>query len=306
MRTLHIGIFGNEDPNCGLTNAFMNHCNQFKAINVNAPNLTHNIESVIRKWKPEFVFMQIQSEGKISVNTIKKLKATGAFIINWTGDVRDTTPPWMVEMAEHISLTCFSNMRDVHYMRSLGFKSEWLECYVDTELYKPNIGWFVNEAPIIFMGNNNSNFPLSAFRIEMCKELKKDFKGKFSIYGNGKDADYNLNGKQQAEAETYRGAKIAINVSHYEIEKYTSDRMLRILSMGTVICLAKEYPNMPYVDGVHLRTWKTMDELKDLIKYYLDPANETERQTIVNKGRDLILNNYTYVHFVKNLKSFIC
>lgn len=305
MRILHIGIFGTEDPNCGLANAFMNNCNSFKAINSNAPNLEHNIITLIRRWKPELVFMQIQNSGKISVNVIKKLKATGAFIINWNGDVRDATPEWMVELAPYV-LSCFSNMRDVNYIRSLGYKSEWLECYVDTELYKPDGLKPLQSIPIVFMGNNNSNFPLSAFRIEMCKELKNEFKDKFSVFGNGKDAYLNLNGDQPLEAMVYRNSQIAINVSHYEIEKYTSDRMLRILSMGSAICLAKEYPNMPYIDVVHLRTWKTIDELKILINYYLDPANETERQKIVNNGREFILNNYTYTHFVNNLKSFIC
>lgn len=305
MRILHIGIFGTEDPNCGLANAFMNHCNEFKALNVNDVMIEHNIITLIRHWKPELVFMQIQTAGKINIKTIKKLKATGAFIINWNGDVRDTTPNWMVELAPYV-LSCFSNMRDVNYIRSLGYKAEWLECYVDTELYNPIGLGNINSPDIVFMGNNNSNFPLSAFRIEMCKELKKEYKKNFGIFGNGKDSDLNLNGNQLAEAEVYRASKIAINVSHYEIEKYTSDRMLRILSMGSPICLAKEYPNMPYIDGVHLRTWKTIDELKELIKYYLDPINELERQTIANNGRELILNNYTYTHFVKNLKSFIC
>jgi hypothetical protein len=305
MRILHIGIFGTEDPNCGLANAFMNNCNSFKAINSNAPNLEHNIITLIRRWKPELVFMQIQNAGKISVNVIKKLKATGAFIINWNGDVRDATPEWMVELAPYV-LSCFSNMRDVNYIRSLGYKAEWLECYVDTDIYNPEGFGNVNNPPVVFMGNNNSNFPLSAFRIEMCKELKKEFKHNFIVIGNGKDADINLNGYQIEEAAIYRTAKIAINVSHYEIEKYTSDRMLRILSMGTPICLAKEYPNMPYSDCIHLRTWKNTEQLKDLIKYYLDPDNELERQTIANNGRELILNNYTYTHFVNNLKSFIC
>ena len=305
MRILHIGMFGTQNPCCPLANAFMNQCNDFMAINTNEPNIDHNIITLIRRWKPELVFMHIQSAGKISVNTVKKLKYAGVFIINWNGDVRDSTPEWMVEIAPYV-LSCFSNMRDVNYIRSLGYKSEWLESWVDTELYKPEVGWFVNQSPIVFMGNNNSNFPLSAFRIEMCKELKREYKDKFSVYGNGKDADYNLNHSQKAEADAYKGARIAINCSHYEIEKYTSDRMLRILSMGTPICLAKEYPNMPYIDGVHLRTWNTIEQLKELINYYLDPTNETERQTIANNGRELILNNYTHTHFVNNLKSFIC
>lgn len=308
MRIMHIGIFGTTDPNCPLANAFLNQCNDFVAINVNAPNLENNVITTIRRWKPELVFMQVQCEGKISIPLVKKLKATGAFIINWNGDVRDTTPNWMIEMAEHISLTCFSNMRDVNYMRSLGYKSEWLECYVDTSIYNP-IGKSLNGiAPIVYFGNSSGNFPMSVFREQMCKELKKEYKNNFGLYGNGLNADRNLNYSQLQEAEAYRAAKIAINVSHYEIEKYTSDRMLRILSMGTAICLAKHYPDIEsvYTDGVNIRIWHTLEDLKKLINYYLDPINENERLKIVANGRELMLNNYTHVHFVKNLKSFIC
>jgi len=47
-----------------------------------------------------------------------------------------------------------------------------------------------------------------------------------------------------------------------------------------------------------------MDELKYMINYYLMPEHEEERLRIVKAGRELILNTYTYDHFVKNLISF--
>jgi len=254
MKILHIGIFGTEDPACGLASAFINNSTQFKAININSKYANANIIKLAKQFQPDLVFMQIQSDKKIEVKTLRWLKRYGAFIINWNGDVRDTTPYWMVELAKYIDVTAFSNMRDVRFMRWSGFRSEWLECYIDTDLYRPDGEKATKHfGKIAFFGNNTHKFPLSEFRKQMCFELKMCHGLNFALFGvNG---DHNFNGNQLGEAAAYRSAKIAINVSHYEIEKYTSDRMLRILSMGTAICLAKHYPGIEevYKDGVHLK-----------------------------------------------------
>lgn len=185
----------------------------------------------------------------------------------------------------------------------MGHKSDWLEIGFDPERYTP-IG-HKNESvkPIVFFGNNVHSFPLSGLRSQMCSELKRIFGEHFGVYGMAQGSDGNFNHNQYDEAAAYRNTKIAINLSHFEVEKYTSDRMYRILGTGTPICLAKRYPGIEeqFTDGVHLRIWDNLDELKQLVWYYSREDKQSERQAIVNGGYKLALEKYTFDAMAKNI-----
>lgn len=297
MKILHIGLCVQPPPINGLQKAFINNCTEYKELSTSTPNLNQKIVELTKTFKPDWVFMQIQCAGVIYINVVKHLVDLGAYVINWNGDVRDETPKWMIELAPYVH-SCFTNMRDVNYMRSLGFKSDWVEIGYDPEIYTPEGKANPNIKPIVFFGNNVHSFPMSGFRREMCEFLKARYGDKFGIYGIGqKDGDFNHS--QYAEAEAYRGAKIAINVSHYEIEKYTSDRMYRILGSG-VLCLAKYYPGININESnVNCMIWEGLGDLVHYIDYYL--KFDDERKLIAKKGHEYALNNYTFDHMAHNL-----
>lgn len=293
MKLLHIGICTGTN---GLTKAFINNCSEYREINCGVPDLNKKVIEITKGWFPDFVFIQIQCAGIINLNVIKHLNDLGAYIVNWNGDIRDTTPEWMIELGPYVH-SCFTNMRDVNYMRSLGFKSDWVEIGYDPEIYTPIGDKNPSVKPIVFFGNNVHSFPMSRYRVDMCKFLKDQFGDKFGCYGIGQpDGDFNHS--QHEEAKAYRNAKIAINVSHYEVEQYTSDRIYRILGSG-VLCLAKYYPgiNEQFNNSIHV--WENLADLKHLIDYYLKFENEAK--TKATWGNDLAKNNYTFNHMVQNL-----
>ena len=131
--------------------------------------------------------------------------------------------------------------------------------------------------------------------------LHKHFGDKYGVYGNNWfNVAGNYNHSQAEESKAYRATKIAINLSHYDVDSYTSDRIYRILGSGA-FCLCKTYPNMPFIDGVHVRVWNTLPELINLINYYLDDKNQAERQAIAHQGNEFVKQNYTFDRMVKNL-----
>jgi len=86
---------------------------------------------------------------------------------------------------------------------------------------------------------------------------------------------------------------MAINASHFERTRYTSDRMFRIMGCGT-LCLTKWYPGIEadFKDGVHLRVWKDLAELNALIDYYLE--NPEEGSAIARAGQLHVLETCTW------------
>jgi spore maturation protein CgeB len=300
-KTLHIGLCVQPPPINGLQKAFIENSSEYREINCGAIDLNRQIVEITKDFKPDIVFMQIQEAGKIHINTLKHLIDIKAWICNWNGDVRDDTPSWMIGLAPFVH-SMFTNMRDVTYMRSLGHKADWVEIGYDPEIYTPHGISNKDVPPIVYMGNNTHNFPMSAFRTKMCERLRAEFGNQFGQYGSNQGANGNFNHSQREEAAAYRNAKIAINVSHYEIPKYTSDRMYRILGSG-VMCLAKAYPGITeqFTDGQHLHIWNNLDELVELIGYYLHDDRATARMKIAIAGNELAREKYTFDAMVKNI-----
>mgnify|MGYP001608308962 CR=1 FL=1 len=303
LKILHIGLCATGQPYNGFQRAFIDNSIQYAEINCGVANVNEEAVRIAREMKPDLIFMQIQTADIISEITAHKLKETGAYIVNWTGDVRESIPEWMLQLAPYIDNTLFSNMTDVRKMRSLGFESDYLEIGVDETIYTSH-GNKIQTEPIVFFGNNYGAgyFPMSEYRIKLVSWMKQVFNSRFGVYGNGYlSSNGNYGNSQRDEASAYRGSKMAINVSHFEYERYSSDRLLRIMGSGT-LCLAKWYPSIEndFTDGVHLRIWRTLDELVDLCNYYLDVRNEKERKAIANAGMELVHERFTFDSMVKN------
>lgn len=305
MKILHLGLCCNPNFWNGFQQAFVTVIGKYNYSEVYTGDANFNTKArqLFDKHKPDIVFMQIQSEGVADYSLLDYMKNQGACVINWTGDKRSDIPRWMIDAAPFVSITAFSNMHDVRNMRKLGYNSEFLEIGYDETIYTPT-GDRYNVPDIIFMGNNYGSgfFPMSDFRISLVTALKKSFGDRFGVYGSGwgSIASGNVNHSQPEEAKHYRGCKIAINCSHFNVERYNSDRILRILGTGT-FCLSAKHEAMEqdYVGGEHLVYFNTIDEMVFKINKYL--SEEEERKRIAENGQKLVLNRNTFVHQVKEI-----
>lgn len=294
MRILYVGMCTGEN---GFTKAMKKYATHYDEVNCGDPYLHTTLTQAASYAEWDIVFLQIQTPGIVNGNLIQKFKDKGAIVFNFTGDVRTPLPQWYKELAPHITSTIFTNMNDVKEMRSLGFKSDWMEYGFDTEIYKPE-GKIKVVPPIVFMGNNYGTgyFPLSQERIDTVNTLKKEFGKDFGVYGNGWSTltDGNFNHSQEEEAAVYRGAKIAINLSHFEYEDYSSDRLLRILGTGTM-CITRWFPGC---DKLPVISYKTIEELVELCKLLLP---EHHRLIIAKGGYYYAVSNFTFDHMIQNI-----
>lgn len=300
MKILHIGLCVQPKPYNGFQQAFIDVVGQdnYREIATSDKDLNVNTLLLFNEFKPDIVFMQIQSPGIITHSVCKIMKDDGAYIINWTGDKRHEVPQWMIDLAPYVSLTSFSNMDDVKTMRSLGFKSEYLEIGYDPEIYKPE-GEALNIPEIVFMGNNYGRgyFPMSGFRIDMVDFLKTEYGNRFGVYGSGwAYGNGNFNHSQLEEAKAYRGAKIAINCSHFDSLNYNSDRLLRILGSGTA-CISYNHLGMfdTYKENVS-GYFDDFTGLKKCIDFVLDNYNREKLS-----GQQFVKNTFTFKHQVENI-----
>lgn len=304
-KVLHIGCNAGSES---MPKYFREQC-EYTELRLDG-NLIHNIaKEYVGTERPDIIFLQIQSDKIDGRDTnafigdeIRHLKEAGAFVINWTGDMRDRTPRWMIEFSHNVNITMFSNWRDVYHCEINGIETGFLQQGIDTDIFTP-LGHSKDNTPeIVFLANNYGNqFPLSSYRKSVVQTLRAKFGHRFKVYGNGWGNDSgNVNGNQRDEAAVYRGCKIAISVSHYNSDGYFSDRLGRALCSGAFV-LSHDYEGLErdFQPGKHLDTFDNLDELVNKCNAYLDDVHK--REQIAKEGMFYASDNFSYQNIVKQI-----
>lgn len=301
MKVLHLGLMVNG-RNEGLSKAFRDLSTEYWEY-----PLTKNLPNQITKHNPDIVFLQIQNDSidgqdayNLLNNPLSILSAGGAHIINWTGDCRNTVPKWMIKFSDLVDQTCFSNQRDVD---AFPYPSLFLQIGFDPDTFKK---WDDGQRhDLVFMGNNyGRQFPLGNERLGLVNQVKS-LGG--VVYGNYHGAKMALNPDpsnpfpiQSQESRIYSNSKIGVNYSHYNVDRYTSDRMFRMLGSGVMV-LSHHYKGIEkdFEIGKHLDTFNGFNELREKVHYYL--THEEERLRIAEEGFKYAHSNFTYHNMVKNI-----
>jgi len=274
-------------------------------------DLAYNLNNLLASDKiPDILFLQIQS-GTISGSDtnsyigslIRQFKEKGAYVINWTGDMRNSTPEWMIRFAHNINITMFSNMRDVEYCKSIGINTGFLQQGIDTNIFTPTEETEYTSAPdIVFLANNYSNqFPLSGYRRDAINTLRAKYGNRFKVYGNGwGENSGNVNSSQYEESKVYRGCKIAISISHYNVDRYFSDRLGRALCTGAMV-LSHHYTGIEkdFEVGKHLDTFSNFNVMIEKCDLYLQ--YDKARQRIAKAGQAMASKEFSYQNIVKQI-----
>lgn len=268
-------------------------------------NLAVNLEKIT--VTPDIIFIQIQSDtidGKDTCSfigeSIGNLKNRGSFVINWTGDKRSSIPSWMINFAKYVNVTGFSNEEDVENFKAQGFNSVFLQQGIDTNIFKPE-GENADTAEVVFLANHYGNqFPLSKYRKRIVQTLQNKYGNRFKVYGNGWVNGGNVNSSQYEEAKVYRGAKIAVSCSHFDSERYFSDRLGRSLCSGAFV-LSHNYKGIEkdFKVGTHLDVFNDINELTKKIDFYLE--QEDLRNEIRKAGQKHASKEFSYQNIIKEI-----
>lgn len=295
MKILHIAL-NYIIEQAGLNKVLQDFATEYKQIDwiklnkeIGTINLRKLIVDTSNKFMPDVTFMQIQNPNIIDVETAKQLKG---FVMNWTGDVRQPLPKWYYEIGKEINLTLFTNFEDINKLKLYKTNSDYLQIGYDDVIFKKHSDINLElKHDIVFMGNNYGKiFPLSEMREAMIRRLKINYNNQFIVYGTGweyLEFKKNLMFKEVQESITYNQCKMAINLSHYNLPRYSSDRIFRIMGSGA-LCLTKWYPEIEkdFSNNEHLIIWHTLPDLIDKINYFL--VHETERKQIAENGYNLV------------------
>ena len=295
MKILHVGLMV-DGKNVGLAKELKQASTFYHEISTGDRDLQSKILNAIGQHKFDFAFFQIQTPGIVHPKIFQDINNKGIFTVNWSGDCRTGTPTWYLQT--NANLTLYSNERDVNNTRAAGLKSDFLQIGIDPNIFNLH-DEKRNHNKVVFMGNNYANqFPLGRERNVLSDMLVN---GGYAVYGNGyRGAKGSLNGNQLEESIVYNNSDIAINHSHYNDDRYTSDRMFRIMGSGC-FCLSHHYQGIEkdFEVGKHLDTYRTFKEMNDKINFYL--ANPVERERIAKHGYNHCHQMFSYAKMSENI-----
>jgi spore maturation protein CgeB len=162
----------------------------------------------------------------------------------------------------------------------------------------------VDTYDVVFMGNEYSaKRTLLGHILRNLKDVRVGLYGEWkSVTSNGKnqydfrDADY-----------IYRCSKIAISDNQYpNAIGYISNRIFQSMRAGSFILQQKTQEMeslLGIVDGVHLATWDTLEDLPSKIQYWLDRPDE--RRAIAEAGKEKCLRDFSFRARVSELEKIL-
>lgn len=131
-------------------------------------------------------------------------------------------------------------------------------------------------------------------RVDALDRLFKEFPNFY--YGSRNPAFPNVNLFEDA-AKKFSMSKIVFNIS---IKDDINMRVFETLSTGSFL-LTNYIPTLGelFEDGKHLITYKTLDEMVEKAKYYLE--HDEEREKIAQAGYEEFIAKHTYKHRIETI-----
>lgn len=195
-------------------------------------------------FHPHYIFMQSSA---ITGEALYLLKAIGAKIIQWTGDVRPELLSEVINTPADITFLASGIAQKEMYEKALQQPVYYLQ-HAAHEFREVQ-----NAEGIVFVGNSYDQFHGAKERNELCELLSKEFED-FNVYGSG----YNLPQYRNPAtipynevADLYNRSYVSISASIFnDMEGYWSNRPLDIMAAGS-LCLMRYSPNLEryFTDG---------------------------------------------------------
>lgn len=272
----------------GLRDSLAERCSVTEVDYIDNPLL---IFDVAQMFKPDVFLLQIHNETIFPLNLMQELKAENkdAVFVSWNGDYN----PSILYSAEYIKLM---HEFDVASFVCADIKrkyNNWMYWQIGYEITTAVPDKTTPKHDVLFLGNEYSD------KRKKFGNILKKMKGvNVGIYGdwqtikvNGMNL-YNFDEGQRL----YKNCKIALGDCQWrESVGYVSNRILQCLYSGTFM-LQQDFKGMEKYtglkNGVHLITWENMEEIPELVKYWM--KHEDKRLKIAKAGQEYVIKHHSF------------
>jgi glycosyltransferase involved in cell wall biosynthesis len=269
-------------------------------VEVDYLNEPFDLPRLVSTFRPDLLLMQVHSPGTITPAMLAEARKVhpGMVVVNWCGDVWEDCylGQGMVDLLAHVDLQTGVNIQALNtYRKRTGKPTAYWQVAFEPAEDIPATG----DEDIVFLANN-----YSAARAELGK-LLADFGA--TLVGSGwENGAQSTLYKFQHGRNLYRKAKLAIGDNQYSgAVAFVSNRMFEALAAGGALYLQQRIEGLwectGLKDGEHYIAWTDLDDLREKLKHWLDPAHALARQRIAKAGAAYVREHHSFDARVREL-----
>lgn len=193
----------------------------------------------------------------------------------------------------------FFNQKDAvdEYNKTHENKAVWLPHAAEPKAY-PKIE-IIKKYDVGFIGHIQKTKNYNGFtRVDALDRLFKEFP---NFYYGSRHPGFPEKNLFEDAAKKFSLSKVVFNIS---IKDDINMRVFETLSTGSFL-LTNWIPTLEdlFEDGKHLVTYKTLDEMVEKARYYLD--HDEEREAIAKAGHEEFVDKHSYRHRVEKILSLV-
>jgi glycosyltransferase involved in cell wall biosynthesis len=257
---------------------------------------------------PDVFVLQIQDANTFNSEIIRDLKYDhpDAVFVSWNGDYHPDNlyDSAYIEMMKEFDIAGHAiagKVKELYEAHGINW-FYWQIGYEDAESTK-----VTKRHDVVFLGNGYSKSRRGL--AQFLNSLQRVANVNIGMYGDWSTEIRSYRSTLydfDAGKETYMASKIAISDQQWpDAEGYVSNRLFQALAAGGCLVLQQWFEGMEeYLglhDKIHLRVWRDLEELGELISYYADSRNEDERRLISIAGNKFMLKNHSFDVRVREL-----
>lgn len=251
-----------------------------------------NLARVVDTWQPHLVLTQFHSADPIGADAIAQARrfCPSSVWVNWNGDVYKealTAPPY-IDLLKQMDIQLVVNADVIPFYAERGIASAYWQIGFEPVHYYPDTA----AHDVVFQGNAYSDVRKEFGRV--LTALPYDI----GLYGRGweRASGETLYAFDRAGA-LCRNAKITVGDNQYGDAGFVSNRLFETLGHGGFL-LHQHVPELEaltgLVSGLHYVAFTDLDDMRQKIAYYLDPAHETERERIRRDGQAFVQSRHSF------------
>lgn len=273
-------------------------------------HIAHRMVQAAGALQPHLILSNIHNYEIFTPAAIKRIRqaAPGAIWLNWIGDVwpkYHTDPEWAQVWHEMDGLLVV-NADMVAACAEIGIPAYYWQSGPEENDGKLDVA----RHDVIFQGNGHRRPAANGFRSKLYETLHalRAEEIDVGIYGeNAKDQRVTGNTfwKFDQTQALNKKAKLVVSDNEFGAAGYVSKRFFDIMIMGGGMILHQETPRFDELlgiqNGTHYVSWTDYDDLKDKIRFWLQPENTKRRKAIAANAKRACLKKHTYPARMKEL-----
>lgn len=231
----------------------------------------------------------------IAPKTLERIRANGTRIVLWYGDIRLEPEPWLTSIGNYLDCFFLSSSGDAlrrYHNRLRPKRSAYFFNPSDPELVKMYGERTQKRFNVLLTGTPYVGGDGGREQVVRYLYSRRDtvFYGGIETLCSKQPASQRVRGRSYISV--IKQARIGIGINAYNhIPGYSSDRLTHYLTFGTFF-LSSSFPRVEQLFhvGEEIVTFRDIDELDQLISFYLE--HEGEREALAMNGQRAILKRF--------------